>query len=332
MKVFLTGATGLVGAHTALCLLQAGHELRFLVRNKSVAKDYFAQQGYELDDFVVGDMLDKELVKQSMQGCDAVVHAAAIVDLDARNAEKTLQVNLHSVDSVIGSACELNIPKILYVSSMSVFYVPGAKEVNEDSPLVNVSDAYTRSKKVCEEKVRELQAQGYPIITSYPSSVFGPHDPKMSESMSGLIKFVNLLVPITSSGMQYIDVRDLGRAHTLLLEKELLSNRELERYMISGLFMPWSDFADALESARGKSVRRVYIPGVFFRAIGFMFDALRRFKPISFPLSVESTKIVTQLPVANSSKLLAALDFTYRKPDETFSDTLNWLKEKKHIK
>jgi nucleoside-diphosphate-sugar epimerase len=332
MKIFLTGATGLVGAHTALALLQAGHQLRLLVRNKQAAIDYFSQQGYMLDDFVVSDMLDKETVKKHMQGCDAVVHAAAIVDLDARNAEKTLRVNLQSIDSIIGSACELNIPKILYVSSMSAFYMPGAKEVNEESPLVDVNDAYTKSKKICEEKVRELQAKGHPIISTYPSSVVGPYDPKMSESTSAIIKFINLMVPITSSGMQYIDVRDLGRAHALLLDKPLEDNKEQERYMISGVFMPWRDFANTLDKAHGRSVRRVYVPGAVFRGIGFVFDAFRLLVPISFPLSIEATKMITQLPSANSSKLLKTLDFEYRQPHETFSDTIDWLKEKNHIK
>ena len=94
MKIFITGATGLIGANSALELLQAGHEVRLLVRNKTAAEQYFAQHGHQLDDFVVADMLDKAAVKQGMQGCDAVLHCAAIVDLDPRHAEKTIQTNL----------------------------------------------------------------------------------------------------------------------------------------------------------------------------------------------------------------------------------------------
>ena len=43
MKVFVTGATGLIGANSALELLQAGHELRLLVRNEQAARNYFKQ-------------------------------------------------------------------------------------------------------------------------------------------------------------------------------------------------------------------------------------------------------------------------------------------------
>jgi uncharacterized protein YbjT (DUF2867 family) len=68
MKIFVTGATGFVGSHTALELLDAGHELRMLVRNIDAAKEYFAQRGYELNDFVIADMCDKKVVLEGIEG------------------------------------------------------------------------------------------------------------------------------------------------------------------------------------------------------------------------------------------------------------------------
>lgn len=331
MKIFLTGATGCVGAHTARELLDAGHEVRLLVRNKKVAEDYFNKFGYRLTDFVVADMLDTEAVKKSMQGCDAVVHSAAIIDLDPRNAEKTKSNNLKGFDSVIGTACELGIPKIIYVSSLSVFFDEASAEVNEESRLCDAKDAYTSSKKMCEEKARELQKQGFPIITTYPSSIFGPDDPRLSESNAAFLKFINLLVPLTTSGIQYIDVRDLAKAHRLLLEKPLLENREKERYMVTGFFLPWRELARQLEKASGLGIRKVPVPGFVFRGLGHIFDAMRRVFPIAFPISVESTKLVTSSPVADSSYLLKSVEMQYRAPEETFSDTVRWLRKEKHL-
>jgi dihydroflavonol-4-reductase len=331
MKIFLTGATGCVGAHTARELLDAGHEVRLLVRNKKAAEDYFNKFGYLLTDFVVADMLDTEAVKKGMQGCDAVVHAAAIIDLDPSNAEKTKSNNLKGFDSVIGTACELGIPKIIYVSSLSVFFDEASAEVNEESRLCDAKDAYTSSKKMCEEKARNLQKLGFPIITTYPSSIFGPDDPRLSESNSAFLKFINLLVPLTTSGIQYIDVRDLAKSHRLLLEKPLLENREKERYMVTGFFLPWRELANQLEKASGLGIRKVPVPGFVFRGLGHIFDALRRVFPIAFPISVESTKLITSSPVADSSYLLKSIEMQYRTPEETFSDTVSWLRKEKHL-
>ena len=330
MKVFVTGATGCLGAHIARELLEAGHEVRLLVRNPKMAQQYFAELGYTINDLVVADMTDTETVRSGMNGCDAVVHAAAVIDLDARNAEKTINTNLKGFDSVVGTACELGIPKILYVSSMSVFFSPGARVISETSPLGTANDAYTRSKRLCEEKARELQHQGKPIIITYPSSIFGPDDPKLSESNSALLKFVNLMVPKTLSGIQVVDVRDLAHFQRLLLEKPL-HEPEKERYMLGGHFLPWGDVAGILHKATGLSIQSVYVPAWLFLILGRVFDFLRHFFTIEFPLSVESTRIVTSMPVSDSSHLQQVLGVQFRDVEETFRDTIAWLRKKNYL-
>lgn len=332
MKIFITGATGLIGAHTALAFLQAGHEIRLLVRNKEIAKNYFLQQGYDLDDFIVTDMLDKEAVKAGMEGCDAVAHVAAIVDLNARHAEKTQSVNLASIDSVIGSACELGIKKILYVSSMSVYYDFTKSELHEGLPLADVKDAYSLSKKLCEERIREMQQAGHPIISTYPAGVFGPDDPKLSESNGAIVKFASSIMPITSSGMQFVDARDVGLAHLHLLEKEVTQNPTEERYIIGGHFVPWAELADQIERAMAKKINRIKVPGICFRVLGSFIDFSRRFIDINYPISREAMDIVTLLPKASSQKLFNATGMSFRDAEETVTDTIKWMKENSHIK
>lgn len=332
MKIFITGATGLIGAHTALAFLKAGHDVRLLVRNKQAAKNYFLQHGYDLDDFIVTDMLDKEAVKAGMQGCDAVAHIAAIVDLNARNAQKTQSVNLASIDSVIGSACELGIQKILYVSSMSVYYDFSQPQLHEELPLANVRDAYSLSKKLCEERIREMQIDGHPIISTYPAGVFGPDDPKLAESNSAIVKFASSIMPVTSSGMQFVDARDVGKAHLHLIEKETSKSPTQERYMIAGHFVPWNELANQIENAMSKKINRIKVPGFVFRLLGSLVDFTRRFVNINYPISREAMDIVTLLPEASSQKLLNTTGMSFTNPEDTVSDTIEWMKKNGHIK
>ncbi len=331
MKVFITGATGLVGAHTALALLHANYSVRLLVRNKAAAKAYYLTHGFDLDDFVEADMLDREAVQEGMKGCDAVIHSAAIVDLDARHAQKTQQTNLQGIESVIGSACELGIEKIIYVSSMSIYYDFTQPLLHEQSPLADVQDAYSYSKKLCELRIRELQSQGHPIISTYPSAVFGPDDPKLAESNSALVEFYHSIMPITSSGMQFIDARDLGIAHRLLLEADMAADKTEERYILGGIFTSWKDLADMLDKAMPKKLLRVPIPGALFRGLGVLFDLARKLFPIAYPISKECTRIVTQLPPASSDKLFAKTGMSFRASQVTLNDTVEWLRKAGHI-
>lgn len=325
MKIFITGATGLIGAHTTLELLNAGHDVRLLVRNPTAAIDYFAQHGHQVDDLVVSDMLNKGAVKEGMQGCEAVVHIAAIVDLDVTRAQKTQSTNLKSIETVVVSACELGIEKILYISSMSVFYDFSLSHISEETPLTDVKDAYSLSKKLCEDRIRALQEQGQPITTTYPCMVFGPNDPKLAESNSAIIKFITSIMPITSSGIQFVDARDIAIAHRLLLEADNAEAHHEERYIVGGHFISWAAFAHLLETAVGKKLRKIPLPGVVLRYLGIAFDACRKLTPIAYPISAEAMNIVTQLPLASSEKLLTKTAMQFRPAQDTVNDTVSWM-------
>jgi dihydroflavonol-4-reductase len=104
MKVFCTGATGFVGAHTALALLAAGHEPQLLVRDQKAARDWFEARGRRIGRFVTVDIRDQTAFQHTMAGCDAVFHAAATVTLDPRKARQTYDFNVGATKAVLGAA------------------------------------------------------------------------------------------------------------------------------------------------------------------------------------------------------------------------------------
>src|SRR4051794_10035027 len=75
MKVLLTGGTGFLGRHI-VSELAARHSLRLLVRRGSSRERFPA--GVE---FAEGDVTDRESLKRAVDGCDAVIHAAALVKI-----------------------------------------------------------------------------------------------------------------------------------------------------------------------------------------------------------------------------------------------------------
>ncbi len=85
MRVLVTGGTGFTGSHTTRALLAAGHHVRLLVRDPAKLKRVFAPDGAP-SDFMVGDVTDETAVAEAMRGCDAVFHAAALVDLRRKMA------------------------------------------------------------------------------------------------------------------------------------------------------------------------------------------------------------------------------------------------------
>lgn len=331
MKIFVTGASGFIGAHTARALLDAGHDLRLLVRDVESVKADFARHGYALDDFVQADMRDQAKVEAAMAGCDAVFHAAALVSMDPRRADELYRNNVAGIDAVLGTACQLGIQQIVYVSSLSVLFQSGIDKIDENTPLGQPAEAYARSKRDCDEHVRRMQADGAPIQMTYPAGVYGPDDPKLSEGNRGVAAFLSSMVPLTTSGFQGIDVRDLAHIHTHLLVTPLQGKPTDARYIASGAYYPWKDLRDLLQRCTGRPVRSFPVSAAVLRLCGTAADLARRIVPFESQISGESMKYVTQWIVADSSKVLAKTGMSFRSGEETFSDTIAWLAQAGHL-
>lgn len=330
MKVFVTGATGFVGAHSARALLDAGHDVRLLVRSKEAVTGYFARCGHRVDDLVQGDMRDQPLVERAMKGCDAVLHAAALVSVDPKRADEIYRNNVAGIDAVLGTACRLGIGRIVYVSSLSVLFQKGVTRIDEAVPLGNPANAYARSKRDCDEHVRRMQADGMPIQMTYPAGIFGPDDPKLSEANHGVASFVKV-VPRTSTGLQGIDVRDLALVHRFLLEHDGPDDPGAARYIVGGHYYPWGEFRDLLRRVTGRRIAGPRLPGALLRAMGRGTDLLRRLVPFETQVSAEAMDYVTRWAVADSARVVARTGLRFRPGEETFGDTIRWLVAAGHL-
>ncbi len=330
MRVFVTGGTGLVGAHTTRALLAAGHDVRLLARERERAEGYFRAHGQEVADVVEADMRDTAAVRDGLAGCDAVVHAAAMVSVDPTRADELHQTNLDGIETVVGTAARLGIGRILYVSSLGAFFRPGASSIDESSPLGESSEAYLCSKQHCELAVRRFQAEGAPIVITYPGGVFAPDDPKLSEANRALRAFLRI-VPQTTSGMQFVDGRDLALAHVRLLELPPPPDPTTARYIVGGHYLPWAEIHTLLERLTGKGIFAPWSPGWLCRALGVAMDGVRRFRPIEFPMTRESMAIATLWPPASSARVVDATGVRFRPPEETLRDTLRWLIAAGHV-
>jgi dihydroflavonol-4-reductase len=331
MKVFCTGATGFVGAHSALALLAAGHELQLLVRNEQAARDWFEARGQQIGRCVTVDIRDRGALAHAMAGCDAVFHAAAAVSVGREMAREMYDTNVGGTKAVLGAAAEAGIRNLLYVSSVMVFFHPGAPGVDESTPLADVSEPYARSKRDSEVVARELQRCGVPLQITYPAGVVGPDDPHLSAANRGFATCVAKALPRSTTGFQIVDVRDLANAHVWLLEHPPAADFEDARYIVGGRFYPWEDLRQRLEAVLGKRVFSPRVSPKLMRAMGRAADAARKLVPFDAQVSAEAMSINTQWPPADSSRFVTRSGLRFRSGEETFSDTIRWMAGAGHI-
>ncbi len=324
MRVFVTGGTGFIGSHTCNALLKAGHSVKLFVRNKKKAKDLF---GSKVRSIAVGDIASASDVRKAMRGCDAVIHMAAMVSTSKDDAELVYETNLSAAENVLGQAVDLGCKKIIHVSSVTALYDPKAKVLNHKSPPGSAQNAYGRSKVDCEKYARRLQEEGAPLHITYPASVIGPDDPGLTEPHAGLIANLFGLGLDMPSGNQYVDVRDVARAHTALLTKRLKPGR----YMLGGHYVSWKDLYATLERLTGRDLLMLPIPGAAMRMLGRTLDALKPLVDSKTPITYEAMVYATKWIKMDNKQTEKDLKLRFRPFEESLVESIRWLERENYI-
>ncbi|ORW31734.1 oxidoreductase [Mycobacterium paraense] len=319
MHVLVTGGTGFVGGWTAKAIADAGHSIRFLVRNPDRLHTSVAKLGVDVSDFAVGDITDRVSVREALRGCDAVVHSAALVAVDPRQTNEMLTTNMQGAQNVLGQSVELGLDPIIHVSSFTALFHPGLETLTADLPVVGGADGYGTSKAQVEIYARGLQDAGAPVNITYPGMVLGPPvGNQFGEAGEGVKAAVQMhAIPGRSAAWLIVDARDLAALHAALLEP----GRGPRRYTAGGHRVPAAELATMLGEVAGTPMVAVPIPDTALRVAGAVMDRAGRFLPFDTPFTSAGMQYYTQMPASDDSPSERELGITYRDPKETVADT-----------
>ncbi len=170
MRVLVTGGSSLLARRTAEALLARGDDVLMLQRGESAVD---AAQ-------VRGDVRNADLVRRAVDGCDAVIHAAAKVGI-VGSWDDFRSINVDGTANVIAAARELGLSRMVYVSTPSVAHA-GHSLVGAlaDPPVTGRSDAhYAESKAMAERLALGAASDAFPVVAIRPHLVWGPGDTQL---------------------------------------------------------------------------------------------------------------------------------------------------------
>ena len=235
MKVYVSGATGFVGSHVA-------RELR--------------EQGAEVRDERV-DLLDSDALERVIEGCDAVVHVAALYIYDAPELEFE-RVNVEGTRTILAAALAKGVRRFLHTSTAGTCGpVPGAIATEEDEPPEwELTVPYKRTKL---ESERLALAAGAVVVN--PTTPVGEGDAKptptgqmIEDVASGRIHGY-----VATTGLNVVDVRDVARGHALALEK----GEPRERYLLGGVNLRLDEVFAVVADLAGRPRPELRVPYSF---------------------------------------------------------------------
>jgi dihydroflavonol-4-reductase len=321
MKVLVTGGTGFVGSWTAKAVEDAGHQVRFLVRTPEKLARAAGAIGVDVSDFVVGDITDRDSVRRALDGCDAVVHCAAVVAIGPGAADEMASTNLEGAKNVLGQAVELGLETAVYVSSIAAVFSPDLALLTADLPLADGLDDYGASKALVEGYVRSLQDDGAPIHITYPGAVIGPPaGDQLGEATEGVLAASRLrVIPGRRAAWTVCDARDLGRVHAALLT----AGSAPRRWAAGGVRLEAAELSRALAKANGRRMVHLPVPDGLLRGFGRVQDRLG----LHTPLTKAAMEYYTRMPESDNEPLERELGVTFRDPYVTLSDAVSGLRE-----
>lgn len=330
MKVAVTGGTGFVGSHAVQALVDAGHEVRLLIRDIERVPVAFEPHGVdELDDLLVGDVTSPVDVETFLQGCDAVVHAASIYSLDIRDAAEIRSTNVTGTKLIIEAARRLGLDPIVHISSTAAL-IPADRPVGPDSPVTeHPAGVYGRSKAESEALARSHQEQGAPVVTMMPGTIWGPHDPHFGESDRIATDFLRGQSRMFPSGgaVGIVDVRDLAAAVVASIEP----NMGPRRFTLAPNHLAVVDLFAALNRITGRNVRFFALPDGLVRAGVAPASLLQRIVPPRLPFNTESVNAALGWAPVNSNRAAEEFGIEWRPLEETLADTVRSLLESGRI-
>jgi UDP-glucose 4-epimerase len=180
-RILITGGAGFIGSTLAGLLCESNQLVLFdnLTRNSLQYSDLANHPNVTL---LEGDVRDAEQVLPAMEGCDLVVHAAAVAGIDTviKNPVNTMEINMLGTANVLRAAMRHKVSDRVVCFSTSEVFGSMAYRVNEETQTVSGSAGearwvYAVSKLAGEHLAVAYHKQfGLPTVTLRPFNVYGP--------------------------------------------------------------------------------------------------------------------------------------------------------------
>jgi dTDP-glucose 4,6-dehydratase len=179
-KVLVTGADGFIGSHLVEKLVQSGYQVKAFVQYNSFGTwgwiDSLPKEIKQQIEIFSGDIRDPYGVKRALEGCDAVLHLAALIAIpySYHSPDTYIDTNIKGTLNVLQAARELEIEKVVHTSTSEVYGTAKYVPIDEDHPLQGQSP-YSASKIGADQLAISFYSSfNTPVSIIRPFNTYGP--------------------------------------------------------------------------------------------------------------------------------------------------------------
>jgi NAD dependent epimerase/dehydratase len=179
-KILVTGSDGFIGSHLVEYLVRQGYKVRaFVLYNSFNSWGWLDESPREIRDnleIFAGDVRDPNGVRTAMQGCDVVLHLAALIAIpySYHSPDTYVDTNVKGTLNVVQAARDLGVQRCVVTSTSEVYGTARFVPITEDHPLQGQSP-YSATKIGADQIAMSFyNAFETPVSIIRPFNTYGP--------------------------------------------------------------------------------------------------------------------------------------------------------------
>ena len=319
--VLVTGATGLVGSHLVLHLLENGENVRAMYRNfettkktKALFKMFEKEILFDKIEWVQADIIDVPSLGKAFAEIEKVYHCAAMISFEPKDEAQLRKVNIEGTANVVNFCLAFKVKKLCYVSSIAALgdlkeHETIITETSEWNAEKEHSD-YAISKYGAEIEVFRGQQEGLKIVIVNPGVILG-QVPNLNDFTTGssaiYAKVKKGLFFYTKGSTSFVAVTDVVNIMRLLMNSDIAN----ERYIVSAGDFAFKDIisyiAKSLDLKPPTTYVRPFVIGLVWRIDWLISNILFKERTLSKAMA----KSLNSVESLSNEKVKNALSYNF---------------------
>ncbi len=321
-KVFVTGATGLLGTNTIIKLLQYDYSVIALVRKKS---SWMGEESKNLR-CIEGDLFSD--ISEHLQDVDAIIHIAAETGQNLLSYEDYKKTNYDATVHLFAKATAAGVKKFLFVSTANTLgFGNSADRGNEQAPQLYpfTSSYYAKSKLEAENYLLQQNRETNVVILN-PTFMIGAYDRKPSSGKIIFWAWKKKVVFYPKGGKNFVHAEDAAEGIIKAVEK----GKRGDKYLLANENLTYKEFFKKVNTISRQNPVMIPIPDLVLAMLGVFGDGLRKLK-IKSSLSSANMKALRIDNFYSNRKSVEDLGITYQPVDKAIEDAIRFFEKKNNI-
>lgn len=327
-KVFVTGATGLVGSHILVDLAKESNcEIYAAKRagsNLGLIQQLFDHYGMT-NAYSKVNWIDFDLNNiASLPSVNEIIHTAAVVSFNPKDYDAMTQTNVNATKQLLQRAKENGIKKFGFISSIaSLGRTKESNNYTENSPWSESTSNsfYSKTKYASEQEVIKSNGDTMKTFVVNPGVILGPCD--WNKSSGTIFKTAIKGLKFYTKGVNgFVDVRDVSSALLRVMEVGIPA----EKHIVVGQNIGYREVFTTIAQQTNSPIPTI-AANKLMTEFGWRIAKLKgMIKGESPALTKESARTAHGLNYYDNSKLPALGQFKYHTIENAIANGVDFLK------